>query len=54
MSDPRDRCIHEEAGRQAADPLRAELLATLRAMSDARLNVGSAGNASVRDRKSVV
>ena len=41
-------CIHEEAGWQAPDPLRAELLATLRAMSDAGLNVGTAGNASVR------
>jgi L-fuculose-phosphate aldolase len=48
MSERRGRSIHDEAGWQAADPLRTELLATLRAMSDARLNVGSAGNASVR------
>lgn len=48
MSDTPGTCIHEEAGWQAPDPLRAELLATLRAMSAARLNVGTAGNASVR------
>jgi L-fuculose-phosphate aldolase len=52
MSDTPGICIHEEAGWQPADPLRAELLATLRAMSDARLNVGTAGNASVRLSKS--
>ena len=48
MSDTPGICIHEEAGWQAPDPLRAELLATLRAMSDAGLNVGTAGNASAR------
>jgi L-fuculose-phosphate aldolase len=48
MSDTPGICIHEEAGWQPADPLRAELLATLRAMSDTGLNVGTAGNASVR------
>ena len=48
MSDTPGICIHEEAGWQPPDPLRAELLATLRAMSDAGLNVGTAGNASVR------
>lgn len=50
MSDTPGRCIHEEAGWQPADPLRTELLATLRAMSAAGLNVGTAGNASVRLR----
>lgn len=53
MSDTPGICIHEEAGWQPADPLRAELLATLRAMSDAGLNVGTAGNASVRLPKAV-
>lgn len=48
MSDTPGICIHEEAGWQAPDPLRTELLATLRAMSDAGLNVGTAGNASAR------
>lgn len=48
MSDTPGICIHEEAGWQPPDPQRAELLATLRAMSDAGLNVGTAGNASVR------
>lgn len=48
MSDTPGICIHEEAGWQPPDPLRAELLATLHAMSDAGLNVGTAGNASVR------
>ena len=48
MSDTPGICIHEEAGWQPPDPLRAALLATLRAMSDAGLNVGTAGNASVR------
>ena len=48
MSDTPGICIHEEAGWQPPDPLRAELLATLRAMGEARLNVGTAGNASVR------
>ena len=52
MSDTPGICIHEEAGWQPPDPLRAELLATLRAMSDAGLNVGTAGNASVRLSKS--
>ena len=48
MSDTPGRCIHEEAGWQPADPLRTELLATLRAMSTAGLNVGTAGNALQR------
>ena len=48
MSDNPGICIHEEAGWQPPDAQRAELLATLRAMSDAGLNVGTAGNASVR------
>ena len=48
MSDTPGVCIHEEAGWQPGDPLRTELLKTLRAMSDAGLNVGTAGNASVR------
>ncbi|HHW62685.1 MAG TPA: class II aldolase/adducin family protein [Rhodocyclaceae bacterium] len=48
MSDTPGICIHEEAGWQPGDPLRTELLKTLRAMSDAGLNVGTAGNASVR------
>lgn len=48
MSDTPGVCIHEEAGWQPGDPLRTELLKTLRAMSDAGLNVGTAGNASAR------
>ena len=48
MSDTPGICIHEEGGWQPDDPLRAELLATLRAMGEARLNVGTSGNASVR------
>lgn len=48
MSGDRGTRAHEDDGWQAPAPLRAELLATLRAMSDARLNVGTAGNASVR------
>ena len=48
MSDTPGICIHEEAGWQPPDPLHAELLGTLRAMSEVGLNVGTAGNASAR------